>query len=174
MKGDERPIPSHLGSCASARNNTQTPTVSGQISGHNCQIREYLVNVHCTDITSKHFLNVTWSTVFPLVNDAHTHTPGQMQLQRMPLSTKSAAIPFVNPITAALVALYTHLLGAPYRGGRRDGEREGVRGRRVGGGMGRERERGRRRGVGGGGETGRERGRERGEEGDGWEEEERE
>ena len=71
----------------------------------------------------------------PLVNDAHTHTPGQMQLQRMPLSTKSAAIPFVSPITAALVALYTHLLGAPYRGGRRDGEREGKRergGRRDG------------------------------------------
>ena len=85
--------------------------------------------MHCTDITSKHFLNVTWSTVFPLVNDAHTHTPGQMQLQRMPLSTKSAAIPFVSPITAALVALYTHLLGAPYRDGRRDGERERGRGR---------------------------------------------
>ena len=87
-----------------------------------------------------------------LVNDAHTHTPGQMQLQRMPLSTKSAAIPFVSPITAALVALYTHLLGAPYRGGRRDGERgEEGEGWEEGWGEG-----------------------EGGEEGEGWKEEERE
>jgi hypothetical protein len=37
-------------------------------------------------------------------SDGESTVPGQIALHRMPLPTKSAAIDFVNPITAALLA----------------------------------------------------------------------
>src|SRR5258706_8793057 len=39
--------------------------------------------------------------------------PGQIALQRTPCPTKSAAIDFVNPITAAFVTEYAKRLGTP-------------------------------------------------------------
>lgn len=42
--------------------------------------------------------------------------PGQIELHLMLSPTKSAAIPLLRPITAALVDPYTHRLGAPVTG----------------------------------------------------------
>lgn len=42
--------------------------------------------------------------------------PGQIELHLMLSPTKSAAIPLLRPITAALVDPYTHRLGAPVNG----------------------------------------------------------
>lgn len=43
--------------------------------------------------------------------------PGQIELHLMLSPTKSAAIPLLRPITAALVDPYTHRLGAPVTAG---------------------------------------------------------
>src|SRR5690242_9437179 len=55
----------------------------------------------------------SWNALMRSPSDGVSTVPGPIALQRMPFVTKSAAIDFVRPMTAAFDAPYTKRFGRP-------------------------------------------------------------